>query len=159
MLCEHVEDLIHIIAYTPFHQQIKAVPSNDETVLTDAILTLLFIILQTQNINWFFRSNALIQNALITLADISVCNEICIRAYALLGEFLTDEQLRDLKIGDNLIGFFFNILEQAWHHPTKKYKQIPIEYMFRGKFIIRYCSKICAVRRDLSSKKTAMGGI
>jgi hypothetical protein len=120
MICDHVQDLIHIIAYTPFHKQIKAVPSNDETSLIDATLTLLLTIVQTQNINWFFRSSAAIQNTLLTLAEISVSNEICIRAYGIFGEFLTDEQLKDLKIGDTLMGFFFKILEQAWHHPTKK---------------------------------------
>jgi hypothetical protein len=149
MLCIHVQDLIYIIAYIPFQTKIQAARSNDETSLIDATLTLLLTIVQTQNINWFFRSSAPIQNALLTLAEMSVFNEICICAYGVLGEFLTDEQLKDLKIGNSLGSFFFNMLEQAWHHPSKKYKQIPIEYLLRGKFIIRYCSKIFAVPTDL----------
>jgi hypothetical protein len=149
MLCTHVQDLIYIIAYIPFQTKIQAARSNDETSLIDATLTLLLTIVQTQNINWFFRSSAPIQNALLTLAEMSVFNEICICAYGVLGEFLTDEQLKDLKIGNSLGSFFFNMLEQAWHHPSKKYKQIPIEYLLRGKFIIRYCSKIFAVPTDL----------
>jgi hypothetical protein len=149
MICDHVQDLIHIIAFKSFQTKIKAARSNDETSLTDATLMLLLTIVQTQNINWFFRSSPPIQNTLLTLAEISAFNEICILAYGILGEFLTDEQLKELKIGDTLGGFFFNMLEQAWHHPSKKYKQIPIEYLLRGKCIIRHCSKMCGVLKDL----------
>jgi hypothetical protein len=34
------------------------------------------------------------------------------------------------------------MLEEAWHHPSKEYKQIPIEYLLKGKRIIKYYSII-----------------
>jgi len=131
--CDHVEELIRIVAHKPFHSEIKAVRSNDETVLIDSILMMLMNIVQIQSINWFFRSSTIIQNVILTVAETSLYDEICLRAYTILGEVLTDEQLKELNIADTMADFFFKMLEQAWNHPSKEYKQIPIEYLLKGK--------------------------
>jgi hypothetical protein len=130
--CDHVEKLIRIIAHKPLHAEIKAVRSNDETVFIDSILMMLMNIVQIQNINWFFRSSATIQDVILTVAETSLYDEICLRAYTILGEVLTDEQLKELNIADTMAGFFFKMLEQAWQHPSKEYKQIPIKYLLKG---------------------------
>jgi hypothetical protein len=136
---DHVEELIRILAHKSFHPKIKAVRSNDETILIDSILMVLMNIVQIENINWFFRSNTTIQDVILTVAETSLYDEISLRAYTILGEVLTDEQLKELNIADTMAGFFFNMLEQAWHHPSKEYKQIPIEYLLKGKYIDTYC--------------------
>jgi hypothetical protein len=135
--CNHVEELIRILAHKPYHAEIKAVRSNDETVLIDSILMILINIIQIENINWFFRSNAAIQDALLMVAETSLYDEICLRAYTILGEILTDEQLKELNIADRMADFLFKMLEQAWQHPSKEYKQIRIEYLLKGKCINR----------------------
>ena len=131
--CDHVQDLVNIIAYEPFQKQIKIVRSNDETILTNSVVGMLWSIVKTQNINWFFRTNVSIQNVISTVAATSTFDEICVCAYGLLGEVLADEQLKKLKIANTIGGFFYNMLERAWRHPSKKYKEIPIEYLLRGK--------------------------
>jgi hypothetical protein len=135
--CNHVEELIRILAHKPFHGEVKAVRSNDETVLIDSILMILMNIIQIENVNWFFRSSAAIQDALLMVAETSLYDEICLRAYTILGEILTDEQLKDLNIADRMADFLFKMLEQAWQHPSKAYKQIRIEYLLKGKYIDR----------------------
>ncbi len=137
VLCDHIQELIHIIGYKPFHTQIKAMRSNDETILIDLILMILRIIIRTQNINWFFRSDTTIQHVLSTVAETSFYDEICLCAYTILGTVLTDEQLKELKIADSMTGFFFNMLEQAWHHPSKEYKHKSISSLLQGKCIDR----------------------
>jgi hypothetical protein len=134
LTCDHVEELIRIVAHKPFHSEIKAVRSNDETVLIDSILMVLMNIVQIQSINWFFRSSATIRNVIRTVAETSLYDEICLRAYTILGEVLTDEQLKELNIVNTMAEFFFKMLEQAWNHLSKEYKQIPIEYLLKGKW-------------------------
>ncbi|UJR22656.1 hypothetical protein I4U23_025695 [Adineta vaga] len=129
--CNHVQELIHILSYDQFHKEIRSVRSNDETVLIDSILMVLLNIVKTQNINWFFRSNSIIRETLLVVAERSLYDEICLRAYVVMGEVLTDEQLKELKITNSMADFFFKMLEEAWQHPSKEYKQIPIEYLLR----------------------------
>ena len=136
IMCDHVQELTHIIAHKPFQTQINALRSNDETILIQTAVLFLLIIAQTQTVNWFFRSNIAIQKTLLTVAEISLFDEICLCAYGVLGEVVTEEELRDLKIVDTISGFFFNMLEQAWHHPSKQYNQIPIDYLLRGKKLL-----------------------
>jgi hypothetical protein len=133
--CDHVQELIHILAHRPFHRAIKSVRSNDETVLIDSILMVLINVVQIEHVNWFFRSSTAIQDALLMVAEKSLYDEICLRAYTILGEVLTDEQLKQLDIADTMADFLFKMLEQAWQHPSKEYKQIPIEYLLKGKYI------------------------
>ncbi|CAF0834036.1 unnamed protein product [Adineta steineri] len=130
----HIEDLIRIIDYRPFHKEMKSVRSNDETSIMDAALMVLMRMVQTENISWFFRSNVSIQNALSTLGEGALYDEIGLSVYGILGKVLSDEQLKNLKIANNMGGFFFNMLEQAWHHPLKKYRQIRIEHLLQGYF-------------------------
>ncbi|CAF4201839.1 unnamed protein product, partial [Adineta steineri] len=131
-ICDHIEDLIRIIDYRPFHKEMKSVRSNDETSIMDAALMILMSIVKTQNVSWFFRSNVSIQNALSTLGEEALYDEICLSVYGILSEVLSDEQLKSLKIANNMGVFFFNMLEKAWHHPLKKYRQIQIEYLLQG---------------------------
>lgn len=135
--CKHVEELIHILAHKPFHEELKAVRSNDETILIDSILMVLMNIVQIENINWFFRSNSAIQDTLLVVAEKSLYDEICLRAYTILGKVLTDEQLKELNIADTMANFLFKMLEQAWQDSSKEYKQIPIEYLLKGKYVDR----------------------
>jgi hypothetical protein len=99
----------------------------------DSTLLLLINIIETLNINWFFRSMIQLSDTLLIVAETSLFDKICLYAYGILGEILTDEQLKDLKIVDSIERYFYNMLEQGWHHPSKKYKQIPIFYLLRGK--------------------------
>ncbi|CAF4257734.1 unnamed protein product, partial [Adineta steineri] len=131
---DHIEDLMRIIDYKPFHKEMKPVRSNDETSIIDAALMILMVIVRTQNVSWFFRSNVSIQNALTTLAEAALYDEICLHIYGILSEVLSDEQFKNLKIADSMGGFFFNMLEQAWQHPLKKYKHSQIEHLLRGFF-------------------------
>ena len=140
MLCEYVQALIRIIAYDPFHKQIKTERSNDETILLDVTLLFLLNIVETQNINWFMHSMNKLPHILLKVAEASMYHRICLIVYNLLGEILTDEKLKELKFTDSLSEFFFNILEQAWLHPAKKYKQIPIPHLLRGKSFIKNSS-------------------
>jgi len=133
--CDHIEDLIRIVGHKPFYERIKSVRSNDETALMDSIFMILIITVQTHNINWFFRSNTTIRDTIISAAEASLNDEVSLCGYGILGETLADEDLKDLKIGDNISDYLFNILEEAWHDPSKKYKQVPIIYLLRSKSI------------------------
>ena len=133
-LCDYIQALIRIIAYEPFHQQLMSQWFNDETILMDAALLALMNIVQSQNINWFFRSIKQLPDLLLGFAEAHVYYRIYLCAYGILSEILTDEHLKELKITDSIRVFFFNVLVQAWEHPTKKYKQIPISYLLRGEF-------------------------
>jgi hypothetical protein len=50
--------------------------------------------------------------------------------------------LKDLQITDNLSLFFYDMLEQAWQHPSKKYKQIPVFHLLRSKLIIEFVRRV-----------------
>ena len=79
--CDHVQDLIRIIAHKPLYKQTKSVRSNDETTLMDAALLFLIITVQTQNINWLFRSNTTIRDTIVTLAEAGLNDEVCTCGY------------------------------------------------------------------------------
>jgi hypothetical protein len=134
IVCDHVEDLIRIIGYKSFYKQTKPIRSNDETILMDSIFMLLIVIVKTQQINWFFRSNITIRDTIVSAAEAALNDEVCLHCYGILGEVLPDEDLKDLKIADNIGNYFFHILEQAWYHSSKKYKQLPLPYLLRGKY-------------------------
>jgi hypothetical protein len=134
ILCEYIQAVIRIIDYQPFYPSIMTQWSNDETILMDSILLILMNIVQTQNINWFFLSITQLPGILIKLAEISVYFRIYLCAYGILSEILTDENLKALKFTDPRKNFFFNMLEEAWRDPSKKYKQISIIYFLKGEF-------------------------
>ncbi|CAF1282392.1 unnamed protein product, partial [Adineta ricciae] len=132
ILCDYVRALLHIIEYEPFYKSLKTQWCNDETILFDSILLFLMNIIQTQNIDWFFRSFQQLPTVLLRLADASAYYRIYLCSYGILSEVLSEEYLKELKITDNIKVLFFNLLEQAWNNPVKKFKQIHIGYFLRG---------------------------
>lgn len=135
ILCDYMKGLIRILSYKPFYKEIQPNRSNSETILLDIILKYILAILNSQIIHWFLRSDPLLPDALLMIVENSTFDEISLCAYAVLGEILTDEKVKELKATDNISGFFQNILVQAWHHPRKRYKQIPLFELLRGKTI------------------------
>lgn len=135
MIFSYINALIRIISYRPFHEHIKAKWLNDQTILLDLSLFSLKNVVLTQDLIWFFRSKRSLPDTLLSIAEVSVHDKICLRACTVLGETLCDARLKDLKITDNVSLFFFDILQHAWQHQSKKYKQIPIFHLLRGKTI------------------------
>jgi hypothetical protein len=88
--CECVQNVMHIIAHAPFYKQIKTQRSNDETVLLEASLMFIIAIVERQNINWLFRSNTSYQKILLTVAETSINDIICIGTYHIMNIVLTD---------------------------------------------------------------------
>ena len=136
ILCAFVEAIVRIIDHRPLYKATMVQWANDETILLDSTLLLLMNIVQIQTINWFFRTMTQLPDILLTVAESSVYYRIYLCAYGILSEILTDEHLKELKITESVRLFFFNMLELAWHHPSKKYKQIPIIYLLRGELSI-----------------------
>ncbi|CAF0835456.1 unnamed protein product [Adineta ricciae] len=144
ILCSYISALIRIISYKPFYERIQAQWTTNETILMDFCLFSLKNIAQAQNLIWFFRSKVSLPNTLLYIAELSVHDKICLRAYVILGEILCNERLKDLQITANLSQFFYDMLEQAWRHPTKRYKQIPIGQFLRS---FSTLSKIDAIQQ------------
>ncbi|CAF4415026.1 unnamed protein product, partial [Rotaria sp. Silwood2] len=68
----------------------------------------------------FFRLHTTIRDTIECVAEATLNDEIALRGYGILGEVLTDDQLKDLKIADdNISNYFFNMLENAWKQSTK----------------------------------------
>ncbi|CAF4627401.1 unnamed protein product [Rotaria sp. Silwood1] len=132
ILCEYIQAMIHITDYEAQCGRIMSQWINNETILLDSVIIFLKHIAQTQNINWFFRSINQLPDILLKIAESSINNEICLCAYGILTEILTDEDLKKLKFPDNIRVYFFEMLEKAWQNPSKRYKQIPIYYFLRG---------------------------
>lgn len=130
---EYIDALIRIIDYKPFRQYIVSQRSNDQTILLDTTLCSLINIAQNQDIIWFLRSKISLSDTLLTIAETSVFDKICLCVYGILGEILSNERLKELKISDSASIYFFNMLEHAWYHPLKRYKQIPIFYLLKCK--------------------------
>ena len=144
---EHIFSLIRLISYEPFHRRISAQCYNDETLLIDTSLIFLFGVVETQDLGCFISSKTNLSTMLLSIAQTSPYDRIRICAYGFLAEILSDEQLKELKIVDNISEFFFRILEHAWAHPTKKWKKIPIPYLLKGIFIINYFLKNIDARK------------
>ncbi len=134
ILCDFAQALIEIISYEPFHREIKPKRWNHETILMDITIKFILFIIHSENMSWFFRSNLSLANTLLIFVENSTFDEICICAYGVLGEILTDEKLKELKVTDTS-EVFFSMLKQGWHHPLKKYKQIPLLQMLIGECI------------------------
>jgi hypothetical protein len=140
ILCDFIDALVRILSYKPFHKEMKPKRSNSETILIDNILDFMIRILHTDNINWYFRSNLSLPDILLFIAENSPFFQICLCAYGILGEVLTDEKLKEFNVSDKMPLFFYNMLNQAWYHPLKKYKQIPILDLLRGESTLDICS-------------------
>ena len=132
-ICEYIDALIRVIDCKKISQCTTTKRSNDQTVLLDTTIFSMISLAQNQDFIWFLRSKTSLSNTLLTIAEASHCEKLSLCIYSVLGEILTDEHLKELKISDNVSLFFFNMLEQAWHHPSKKFKQIPIYYLIKGK--------------------------
>jgi hypothetical protein len=132
IICSYVSALIRIISHKPFYSHIKAQYINDETTLMDFCLFSLRNIAHKQDLIWFFRSKISLPDTLLTIAGLSAQDKICLRSYVILSEILCDDRLKDLQITDNLCLFFYDMLEQAWQHSSKKYKHIPISQLLRS---------------------------
>jgi hypothetical protein len=144
IIYSYINALIRIISYKPFYSFITAQWTNNETILIDFCLFSLKNVAQTQDLIWFFRTKTSLPDTLLTIADLSTHDKICLRAYVILGEILCNERLKDLKITENLSLFFYDMLEHAWLHPTKIYKQIPIFHLLRSFLTL---SKIDAIQQ------------
>jgi hypothetical protein len=149
ILCEYIKALIRIIDYEPFHKQMKTKRSNNETILVDVILFALHNIVQARHINWFFRSMTQLPDILLKVAESSTYYRICLCIYSIFGDILTDEKLRRLKFTDTMSSLFFHMLQDAYHHPLKKYKQIPITHLLKGKSTSGYILTSIRYRRRL----------
>jgi hypothetical protein len=132
-VCEYIDALIRIIDYKPLYQFIVPRRANDQTILIDAALFGVLNIAQHEDFIWFLRSKVTLPDTLLTIAAASTCDKIPLCIYVILGEILSDERLKELKISDSACILFLHMLEQAWKHPSKKFKQIPISFFFRGK--------------------------
>jgi hypothetical protein len=131
--CEYIDALIRIISYKKFYQCITAERSNDQTILLDISLFSIITIAQNQDFVWFLRSKISLAEILLAIAETSQCEKISLCVYGILGEILSDQCLKELKISDHVIVFLFDMLKHAWHHRSKKFKHIPIYYLLKGK--------------------------
>ena len=130
--CQLVRDLVRIVGYEPFHKRLNVVRSNYETALMDSLLMTVILSVQNQQINWFFRSEPKMLDTIIKVAASAQNDEVGLCGYAVLGEVLNDDELKDLKVADGISEYFLTMLEAAWKHTAKSYKQIPIEYLLKG---------------------------
>ncbi|CAF4105043.1 unnamed protein product, partial [Adineta steineri] len=146
--CEYIDALIRIVDYKPLRQYIVAQRTNDQTILLDTTLFTLINIAQNQNFIWYLRSKILLPETLIAIAETSVYDKICLRVYGILAEILSSERFKELKISDSASIYFFKILEHAWRHPSKRFKQIPMIYLLKG---LTNLSKIDAIQQKIAN--------
>ncbi|CAF3316951.1 unnamed protein product, partial [Rotaria sp. Silwood2] len=99
---DHVQALIRIVGYTPFHTRTDVSWCNDETILIDATLSLVMNILQTESVSCFVRSTTPLTHILLALAETSSYDRIVVLAYGILAQILSDDHLKELKIADNI---------------------------------------------------------
>ncbi|CAF2653370.1 unnamed protein product [Rotaria sp. Silwood2] len=121
---DHIQGLIRIVSCKSFHERITSQWNNDETILIDSIFIFFMgALLQIKNLNYFIRSETILSHVILAIAQKSCYDRISVGAYGILAEILSDKQLKELKITDNISELFFRILELALKHPTKRYKR------------------------------------
>lgn len=130
--CDHLQNLIEILLHRQFHQEIKYTLSNDETKLVSCIITIILLLLQTYNVSWLFRENVIVRETINSLAENSINHDISLCSYHVLGEVLTDEQLKELKFADHAGNAFFFILQQLWNQSIPSYKRISVNFLLKG---------------------------
>ena len=140
--CQYIDGLIRILHYESFYPISCKQRGLDQTILLDDTLLSVKHIAQNEDLVWFFRLQSTLPTVMLKMAECSICDKICLCVYSILGEILGDERLKDLKIPHYASEFFFNILDKAWHSPLKKYKQIPITYILRSKYLFTNVSLI-----------------
>ncbi|CAF4819297.1 unnamed protein product, partial [Rotaria magnacalcarata] len=128
---DHVEDLMRIISHEPFYKQVKKDRSNDETILVGSILTLSMLIIRMKNMHLLSRLNATIRNTILSIIETAINDEVVLCGYGVLCEVLTDEELKDLKMADNICNYFLQMLEDAWNLIKKQYKKIPMVLLLK----------------------------
>ncbi|UJR22646.1 hypothetical protein I4U23_025686 [Adineta vaga] len=130
---EYIQGLICIISEKSIHESILSQWSNDETILIDSTLIfLLGALKQIKDLSCFIRSETMLSNVILVIAQKSCYDRVSLCAYGILAEILSDEQLKELKVTSNISEFFFRILEYAWKHPTQRCKRIPIPQLLLG---------------------------
>jgi hypothetical protein len=135
---DHIRILafIRIVNHQPFHRYISIPWYNDENLLISSTLILLMAAVEIQNLGSFISSETNLPATLITIVQQSPHERILVYAYGFLAAILSNEQLKELQIADNICRFVFDVLEQAWKHPTKKWKKIPIPQLLKGKIYL-----------------------
>jgi len=124
---------IHIVNHQPFHRYVCIPWYNDENILISSTLLLLMAVVETLNVGSFISSETNLPATLLTITQTSSYDRILLYVYGFLATILSNEQLKELKIADNICTFFFDVLEQAWKHPRKECKKIPIQQLLKGK--------------------------
>ena len=132
MACEHVQDLMNIVGHVPIYAKITNQRRNDETILLESTLLFLYGTADIQNVNWLFRSNTTYQRILLDVGEIRTNDIICMTGYGILSLVLADEQIKALKMDDNVASFLFNMLEKARNDALKMYKYVPIFALLQG---------------------------
>lgn len=129
---DHIESLIKILSYQPFHEQMCHRTRNDESMLIDNILGLLNYLIYFPDIANFFRSEKKLTKKLLLLDR--MCDEqVTLRLYGLQSEILSNEQIKKLNMNTNINDIFLNYLQKAWGNSSKRYKKITIEELLKGK--------------------------
>ena len=139
----HILSFIRIVSHQPFQRFVSNPWYNDENMLIGSTLVLLMGVVEAQNVGYWISSETHLPATLLTIAENASSGRILLYAYGLLAAILSNEQLKELKIADDICRFFFDILEQAWQHPTKKWKKIPIPYLLKGK--LYSCSAVVLI--------------
>ncbi|CAF4582083.1 unnamed protein product [Rotaria sp. Silwood1] len=145
--CEYIDALIRIIDYTPLYQSITIKRTNDETILLETTLFSLLNIAQNGTFLWFLRSKISLTDTLLTLANLLSCDKTRLCVYGVLSEILCDKSLKELEISDSASTFFFNMLEQAWQHSSKKFRLIPLLFLLKS--LVNF-SKIDAFQQQIA---------
>lgn len=135
IIYEYLRDLMRIITHALQYKHIEPKRSNDQTILFEASLLFIVNIVETQNINSFFRTNTEYQKIILTVAETLNNDIICLCAYHILNMVLTDEQVKQLKIADGSTNFCLSLLEQAWQHSSKGLREIPVLYILQGNYL------------------------
>lgn len=135
--------LIHIVNHEPFHRYLSNPWYNEENLLISSILILLMGIVEAQNLGSFISLETNLPSTPLKIAQASAYDRILLYTYGFLAAILSNEQLKELKIDGDICRFLFDVLEQAWKHPTKKWKKITIPQLLKGKL---YCSiTVCKI--------------
>ncbi|CAF4125103.1 unnamed protein product, partial [Rotaria sordida] len=98
IICDYVKDVMHIMSHKPFYKQTKPNRSNDETILMESIFAFLFMLIQAYDINRLFRVNTTMRDTVVLVVEATVNDKIAICGYSILGEILTDDQFKELKV-------------------------------------------------------------
>lgn len=130
--CDFAQALMQIVGYEPFHRKIEPTGCNKETMLINFVLAFIVFFLKVYKMTWFFRRNSTFTDHVLIIAENSVFDQNSICAYAIVGELLTDEKLKELQVTDDLSAKFVNILAQAWLHPLRKYRSITLLKLLEG---------------------------